>query len=198
MPYIPSDAPGQWRRTPPLFRPPLTPHWRYVTPFAIPDAVRFRPPPPPPLESPAYAVALNEVKELGARSSTLRTPDETEVAIFWSDFSYTAMPPGHFHEVAMTIARNEGLTLAENARLFGLLGMAQADAAIVCWETKYHYNLWRPVTAIQRADEDENPATEADPAWAALLAAPLPRVHLGSQHLQQDRRHGSRDVLRPR
>lgn len=172
VPYIPSSAPGEWRRTPPLFRPPLTPHWRYVTPFAVPDPVRFRPPPPPALDSPEYAEAFNEVKALGAWDSAIRTAEQTEIAVFWSDFSYTAMPPGHFHEIAISISHNEGLSLAANARLFGLLGMAQADAAIICWETKYHYNLWRPVTAIQRADEDENPDTEADPAWEARLAAP--------------------------
>lgn len=172
VPYIPSSAPGQWRRTPPLYRPPLTPHWGYVTPFAIPDPVRFRPSPPPALDSPEYAGALNEVKVLGVRNSAVRTAEQTEIAVFWSDFSYTAMPPGHFHEIAITISENEGLDLEANARLFGLLGMAQADAAIACWETKYHYNLWRPVTAIRRADEDGNPDTEADPAWDSLLAAP--------------------------
>ena len=112
------------------------------------------------------------MKVLGARNSPTRTADQTEIARFWSDFSYTAMPPGHFHEIAITISQNEGLSLTENARLFGLLGIAQADAAIVTWETKYHYNLWRPVTAIGRADEDHNEETEADPAWEPLLAAP--------------------------
>ncbi len=172
VPYIPSDLPGQWRRTPPLYRPPLTPHWRYVTPFGIPDATRFRALPPPALDSPEYAAAINEVRSLGALDSTSRTAEQTEIARFWSDFSYTAMPPGHFHEIAIAISQARGLSLAQNARLFGLLGMAQADAAIVCWETKFHYNLWRPVTAIQRATEDGNPDTEADPAWEPLLAAP--------------------------
>lgn len=172
IPYIPSNDPGQWRRTPPLYRPPLTPHWRLVEPFGIPDPARFRPPPPPALDSPEYAAAVNEVKALGARNSTVRTAEQTEIAQFWSDFSYTVMPPGHFHQIAATIAGGEGLPLLETARLFALLGIAQADAAIVCWDTKYAYNLWRPVTAIRRADEDGNPETEADPAWDALLAAP--------------------------
>lgn len=103
---------------------------------------------------------------------TVRTAEQSQVAVFWSDFSYTAMPPGHWHEIAATIAQNRGNTLAENARMFALLSLAQADAAVVCWETKFRYNLWRPVTAIRRADEDDNPATEKDTAWNHYLASP--------------------------
>jgi hypothetical protein len=172
VPYIPSEAPGQWRRTPPFFRPPLTPGWRYVRPFALPSIESFVPPPPPPLDSAAYARDLNEVRELGVRNSAVRTEEQGLIAVFWSDFSYTAMPPGHWHEIAAGIARGAGTDLASTARLMALLGLAQADAAIVCWEAKYRFNLWRPVTAIQRADEDGNPATERDAAWDHLLAAP--------------------------
>jgi hypothetical protein len=172
VPYIPSDAPGQWRRTPPFFRPPLTPQWRYVTPFCIPGTEPFLPPPPPALESLAYAEAFNQVKAIGSRNSTVRTPEQSQIAMFWSDFSYTSMPPGHWHLIAETIARDRNNTLAENARLFALISVAQADGAIVCWEAKYRYNFWRPVTAIQRADEDNNPLTEADKNWAQLLPSP--------------------------
>jgi hypothetical protein len=172
VPYIPSNHPGQWRRTPPFFRPPLTPHWRYVQPFAVPDIDAFVPGPPPALDSAEYARDLNEVKAIGARNSAIRTDEQSLIAVFWSDFSYTAMPPGHWHEIAATIARDRGTGLADTARLMALLSLAQADAAIVCWEAKYRYNLWRPVTAIQRADEDGNPETEADPGWVHYLAAP--------------------------
>lgn len=116
--------------------------------------------------------ALNQVKAIGSKTSTMRTPEQSEIAVFWSDFSYTAMPPGHWHEIAATIARDRNNTLAENARLFALISLAQADAAIVCWEIKYRYNFWRPVTAIQRADEDNNPLTVADPNWAQYLPSP--------------------------
>lgn len=172
VPYIPSDAPGQWRRTPPFFRPPLTPHWRYVRPFALSELEPFVVPPPPALDSPEYAASLNEVKAIGRRDSTLRTPEQSLIASYWSDFSYTSMPPGHWHEIAATIARDQGNTLAENARLLALMGIAEADAAIVCWEGKFRYNFWRPVTAIQRADEDGNPATAPDPAWDHYLPSP--------------------------
>ena len=172
VPYIPSDKPGQWRRTPPFFRPPLTPQWRYVTPFALPELGSFVPGPPPALNSAAYAEAFNEVKQIGAKNSTVRTAEQSQIATFWSDFSYTAMPPGHWHEIAATIANSKGTSLRDTARLMALLSLAQADGAIVCWETKFKYNLWRPVTAIQRAGEDENAVTEADPTWDHLLASP--------------------------
>ena len=172
VPYIPSSAPGSWRRTPPFFRPPLTPGWRYVRPFAIREVDPYVSPPPPALDSPEYARDLNEVRRLGAVDSVERTEEQSLIARFWSDFSYTAMPPGHWHEIAAGIAYAARTDLADTARLFALLSLAQADAAIVCWETKFRYNLWRPVTAIQRADEDGNVATEADPAWNHYLAAP--------------------------
>jgi hypothetical protein len=82
------------------------------------------------------------------------------------------MPPGHWHEIAATIAAGAANNLVESARLMALLSLAQADGAIVCWETKFRYNLWRPVTAIQRADEDGNAATDQDAAWDHYLAAP--------------------------
>jgi hypothetical protein len=172
VPYLVYKEPGQWQRTPPALRPPLAPHWRYVTPFCLPDLESFLPPPPPALESPEYAEALNQVKAIGGVNSTVRTTEQSLIARYWSDFSYTSMPPGHWHLIADAIARDRHNTLAENARLFALISMAQADSAILCWEAKYRHNLWRPVTAIQRAHEDNNPLTEADPAWKDYLSSP--------------------------
>lgn len=172
IPSISSDAPGQWRRTPPFYRPPLTPHWRYVKPFAIQVLEPFVPPSAPALTSEEYAQDLNEVKIIGERNSPVRTAEQSHIAVFWSDFSYTAKPPGNWHEIAATIAAQSHLALGETARLFALLSLALADAAIVCWESKYRYNFWRPVTAIERADADGNPATEADPNGDHYLVAP--------------------------
>lgn len=172
VPYIPNDAPGAWRRTPPFFRPPLTPQWRYVRLFALPLLELYVPAPPPSLDSAEYAASLNEVKLLGEKTSSVRTAEQTQIAVFWSDFSYTAMPPGHWHEITASIARSQGTDLASTARLMALLSLAQADSAIVCWEAKYRYNLWRPITAIQRADEDQNPLTDAAKPWDHLLASP--------------------------
>ncbi len=172
VPYIPSSAPGQWQRTPSFFRPPLTPQWRYVTLFCLPGLEPFLPQPPPPLDSEEYARDFNEVKRLGERNSPVRTDEQSLIAVYWSDFSYTAMPPGHWHEIAATIARDRHTSVPDTARLFALLGLAQADAAILCWEAKYRWNLWRPVTAIRRAAEDGNPATEPDPTWHHYLESP--------------------------
>lgn len=172
VPYIPSDAPGQWRRTPPFYRPPLDPHWRYVTPFCLPDIEPFAPTKLPALDSAEYAAAFNEVKALGGKNSEVRTAEQGEIAVFWSDFSYTAMPPGHWHQLAAGIVRDQQTSLADTARLFALISLAQADAAIVCWETKFRFNSWRPVTAIQRAAEDGNPATEPDESWEQFLPSP--------------------------
>src|SRR5262249_16655740 len=89
-----------------------------------------------------------------------------------SDFSYTVTPPGHWNQIAQNVATNLGLSLAQNARLFALLNIAMADAGIASWDAKYEYNFWRPVTAIQQADVDGNPDTEADPNWLPLLTTP--------------------------
>lgn len=180
IPYIPSADPGQWRRTPPFFRPPLDPHWGLVQLFALPDKGPFMPPPPPSMKSREYADALNEVKELGRKVSAVRTAEQSDIAVFWSDFSYTAMPPGHWHEIAASIARERGVPFTECARLFGLISLAQADSAIVCWLTKFKYNTWRPVTAIQRADEDGNEQTEPDRTWEShLISPPFPEYTSG-------------------
>jgi hypothetical protein len=172
VPYIPSAAPGQWRRTAPFFRPPLDPHWRLLQLFALPGRDEFVPSPPPALASAEYAAAFHEVKALGAAASADRTPEQSQIAVFWSDFSYTAMPPGHWHELTGDVVRRRQTPLAAAARLFALVSLAQADAAIVCWETKYRYNFWRPITAIRRAAEDGNDATAADAEWNHFLAAP--------------------------
>jgi membrane-associated phospholipid phosphatase len=126
----------------------------------------------PPLTSTEYSDAFNQVKSIGAKDSTTRTAEQSEIAVFWSDFSYTAMPPGHWHEIAATISRGQQTSFFDTARLFALISFAQADGAIVCWEAKYRFNFWRPVTAIQRADEDGNPMTENDTNWNQYLPSP--------------------------
>jgi hypothetical protein len=169
VPYIPSTAPGAWRRTPPDFRPPLDPHWRYVKPFAIPSTAYFPVPPPPALDSAEYAAAFEEVRQVGARVSATRTSDQTEIGKFWA-YDRSGMGPVLilYNNVLRQIAERQGNSLSDNARLFALVNLAHGDACIVCWEAKYRYNFWRPVTAIPVAATDGNPATAADPAWEPL------------------------------
>lgn len=170
--YVPSDKPGQWRRTPPNFRPPEFPHWGKVKPYMVGDVARFRAPPPPALNSPEYAEEVNLLKDLGGKISTKRTAEQTLIAKFWADFSYTSSPPGHWNEIAREVSLEKKMTVAETARVFATLNLALADTCITIWDTKYHYNFWRPVTAIRRADEDGNDATVADKTWEPLLRTP--------------------------
>jgi len=175
VPYVPGTAPGQWRPTPPDNTVAWGPDWGQVTPFAIASAAAYQPPPPPALDNPQYATALNQVESLGAQNSTTRTPDETQAAIFWSyDLPSTGTPPVHYDQIVEDIALQQHNTLAQNARLFGLVNVAQGDAGIVAWDAKYTYNFWRPVTAIRLANSDGNPATTADPTWLPLGSPNVP------------------------
>lgn len=170
--YFPSEKPGQWRRTPPNQRPPELPHWGSLKPILLDDIKPFRAPQLPSLDSVAWAAEMNEVRELGRKQSNLRTEEQTLIAEFWSDFSYTTSPAGHWNDIARDVARAKKIDLKHSARLFAVLNVAMHDACVAVWETKYHYNFWRPVTAIRRADEDGNPATTADTDWEPLLVTP--------------------------
>ncbi|HEX5720397.1 MAG TPA: chemotaxis protein CheB, partial [Thermoanaerobaculia bacterium] len=161
-----------WAPTPPAFAPALLPGWGLVTPWAMTSGSQFRLGPPPTPISPEYTAAFQEVERLGRSNSAVRTADQTQIALFWADGAGTATPPGHWHVIAQGIAQEEHLELLENARLFALLAIAGADAAIVSWDHKFTYNNWRPVTGIQHADIDGNPATTADPTWTSLIATP--------------------------
>ena len=133
---------------------------------------QFRPPGPPVLSSARYAADVNEVKQLGAATNSARTAEQSQIAIFWADGAGTETPPGHWNSIAQEIAAAQGNTLEENARLFALLNLAMADAAICAWDAKYAFNFWRPVTAIRSADLDGNPDTEPDPNWRSFIATP--------------------------
>jgi hypothetical protein len=155
-------APGVWKPTPPGLKPALLPQWASVTPFAVADASKFRPEAPPALDSDDYAAALKEVRALGGLKSTTRTVEQTLIAWFWADEEGSVTPPGHWNRIAQTVAREKKTTTAENARLFALLNVALADAAIVCWDCKFKYSFWRPVTAIRAVESD----------WMPLIVTP--------------------------
>jgi membrane-associated phospholipid phosphatase len=146
------SGPGVWIPTPPGFLPYLLPQWGFVAPFAMNSSSQFRPPGPPTLDSQRYAADYEEVKELGAFVGSTRTEDQTEIALFWADGAGTETPPGHWNSIAQIIAAARGTTLEESARLFALLNIAMADAAICSWDAKYTYHFWRPVTAIAFAE----------------------------------------------
>jgi membrane-associated phospholipid phosphatase len=170
--YTPGTGPQDWQPTPPAFAPALLPQWPDVTPFAVKRGNQFRPGGPPDITSAAFAAAFNQVKSLGAATGSTRTPEQTQIALFWADGAGTATPPGHWNVIAQDVAEARENTLAENARLFALLNIAMADAGIAAWDAKYEFNLCRPVTAIRDAAADGNPLTEADPAWSPLIGTP--------------------------
>jgi hypothetical protein len=174
--YTFGTQPGQWQVDP--LHPDQMVYaadWGSVTPFVIPSADQFDPPPPPPMTSAEYTAAFNEVKNYGGdgvTTPTLRTPEQTEIALFWGYDGQPGLgtPPVHLNQIAADIARQRGNTLVQNARMFALLNLALADAGVVSWDTKYTDNYWRPVTGIRAADTDGNPNTAADPTWAPLGA----------------------------
>jgi membrane-associated phospholipid phosphatase len=173
VPYTPSGTFGAWQPTPPAFAPALRPGWGLVTPFAMTSGSQFRLPPPPAFTSAEYAAAYNEVKNLGGAASVLRTPDQTVIAYFWEDGAGSVTPPGHWQVLAQQVGAEFGNTTIQNARLFALLSIVQADAAILAWDTKFTYNFIRPYTAITtQAALDGNPDTTADPSWTSLIPTP--------------------------
>jgi hypothetical protein len=170
--YTPGTEPGDWQPTPPALAAALLPQWPTVTPFAMTSGSQFRSGGPPALDSAEYAAAFSEVKAIGRVDSATRTEEQTAIARFWANGGGTSTPPGHWNQITQVVAEAQGNTLVENARLFALLNMALADAAIVSWDNKYAYNHWRPVTAIPAADSDGNDATEPDAEWLPLLTTP--------------------------
>ena len=139
-----------------------------MRPFAMTSSSQFRPVPPIPLTSKAWASNFNEVKELGELNSTKRTPRQTEDARFW-----LSVAPGSNQPLARQIAIKKNMTLVETARFMALVTMAQMDAAIAVFDAKYHYAFWRPVTAIRNGDIDGNPATVRAATWQPISITPL-------------------------
>ncbi|MBY0231368.1 MAG: phosphatase PAP2 family protein [Gemmataceae bacterium] len=165
-------AVGIWRPTPPARAAALLPDLGKMKPFAIKGHRFIAVAEPPELTSAEYAADFNEVKAVGSLRSKTRTADQTLIAKFWDDGAGTCTPPGHWNLVAHEASQARKLSLEENARLFALLNLALADAGVACWECKYKFRTWRPVTAIHEADRDANDATQRDPDWMPLLATP--------------------------
>ena len=163
QPFVPGNQPGNYRPTPPKFPAPVFTNWGNVTPFVLNNAAQFRPDPYPALTSQAYAQALNEVKSLGQNSSTTRTPDQTVIAKFWGGPIWNT-----WNEIAENAALAHHTNLETTARLFAALNVSFADSTIAFYDAKYHYQIWRPITAIRLADTDGNPATVGDPNWTPL------------------------------
>jgi hypothetical protein len=166
--YPTSPEPGVWIPTPPAFVPPATPWVAQMVPFTMQSASQFLPVNgPPDLGSQQWVREFNEVKLLGAANSSVRTAAQTEIALFW-----TANPVATFFGAFGQLAIDRHLSLSKSARLLAMLSVAFTDGGIGCWNAKYHFSFWRPVTAIPNADIDGNPGTEADSTWLPLASTP--------------------------
>jgi len=166
--YTFGSGPGEYQRTPPTFGNPAVPAWRFVKPFVLKRGDQFRAEGPPRLDSDEWAADFNETKRLGRVNSADRTAEQTEIALCDAEPSLPM-----WNRVARNVSAQSQTGLVENARLFALLNLAMVDATIACWDSKYTYRFWRPVTAIPLADTDGNDETEADPAWTPLRPTPL-------------------------
>jgi hypothetical protein len=167
--FVFGTDPGEWRPTPPNFGLDPAPWVGNVRPFLVPNVEMLRSEGPNPLTSFAYAKDLNEVKKVGSLTSTKRTADQTAASIFWQDSG-----PAIWNRVFRALATSRGLDIVESARLYAMTNLAAADGSIGCWNDKYYWNFWRPITAIREAATDGNPNTVADPAWLPLFNPTVP------------------------
>lgn len=165
-PFLGSTEPGQWRPTPGVTQGSGT-FLGYTAPFALTRPSQFRPAPPPSLKSARYRRDYNEVKSVGSLQSATRTPEETDVARFW-----TANFFSQWYEALRTIAEERLERTGDRARLLALVSFAAADSQISVYEAKYHYNYWRPITAIHEGHADGNPGTIGDPDWTPFINTP--------------------------
>jgi hypothetical protein len=162
--YRPRTTPGVYVPTVPT----AVPHWPRVKPFAMTSGSQFRPGAPIALKSAEWAANYNEIKERGGRSSVARSPRQTENARFW-----LATDGRVYYPVLRAVAEGKKLSVMDCARLYALAAVARADAFIAVFDAKYHYEFWRPVTAIRNGDIDGNAATERDPGWQPIDTTPM-------------------------
>jgi hypothetical protein len=162
--YRPTTAAGVYVPT----TLPVVPQWPQRKPWLMIGPSQFRPGPPPELGSAIWARDYNEVKALGAKTGSTRTPEQTEIAHFWE-----ATLPSIYYGIVRSVADQPGRDVAKNARLFAAVSQAVDDAVIAVCDAKYHYAFWRPITAIRNGDKDGNDATERDGSWSPLIDTPM-------------------------
>lgn len=163
-PYRPLTSPGMY--VPTTF--PLGYAVAQHKPWFLKSASQFRPGPPPDLKSELWARDYNEIKSIGGLESKTRTPEQTTIGRFWA----TALPDVHVGVVS-SLARTSGREITRNARLFAAVTAALNDTEIAVFEAKYHYQFWRPITAIRNGDRDDNEATDRDANWQPMIVTPI-------------------------
>ncbi|MER8090064.1 vanadium-dependent haloperoxidase [Streptomyces sp. NPDC094048] len=170
-PFSPRNVAGGYRPTPPAFPTPVFTNWGSVKPFVLAKGSQFRPPPPPAVSTAEYATALNEVKSLGRKTSTTRTPDQTAAGKFWA-----AAPVWNvWNQIAQGLVTSQHASLEKAVKVFAQLNLSLADTAIAMYDAKYTYRVWRPVTALRLGGTHYNPRIVGDLNWTPLLpTAPDP------------------------
>jgi hypothetical protein len=173
--FTPAPAPffgltgvGQWRSTPPGLLPAAAPQFATMNTWVLNSQSQFRPPGPPALNSPQYREDFEETRLMGSIGSLLRTADETLACNFWNASTVTYF----WNSLGARLAQQNNLNFTEEARLLADVNLALADAGIACWDAKYHYLFWRPITAINLADTDGNADTTVDASWIPMLITP--------------------------
>jgi len=157
--------PGQWQLQP--GQAAQTPWLATMRPFLLEQASQFRAEPPPALTSAQYAKDLNETEAYGALNSTVRTPEQTAIAFFWVGNNIN-----QYNQTMRSVVAQHGMDLVDAAHLLAMGEIITTDAGIACFDSKFFYQAWRPITAIRNADKDGNPDTTADPTWQSLLPVP--------------------------
>jgi hypothetical protein len=170
-PYLGENAVGKWRTTPPqtgYYEQMRAPWLGTVKPFVIQSGSQFRAPPPPDMKSERYAKDYNEVKGVGAKENSTRTPEQTELANFYRSEYLCSV----FQQMPRNVAKAQSKSIDDSSRLLALVSIAVADTAITVWDSKKYFLLWRPITAIQQGEDDGNPATAGDPKWQPFITTP--------------------------
>jgi hypothetical protein len=179
-PYSLPPLPGLWQPTAPGQAAQLV-NFGEFEPFALLTTTQYLPDPPPTLTSALYGVDFEEVRSLGSATSTVRTAEQTETARLFASVGNSTSHFAAWNNVARDVARQARWSLIDTARLFVLLNVSIHDGVQTSHTSKFIYGLWRPVTAIRRADEDLNPATTPDVAWTPLLTTPPYPSHSSNQ-----------------
>lgn len=178
--FTPAPMPGVWRPTPPAFAAAGFVQSVDAQPLGLPRPYYFMPRRPPELDSQEYADGVNEIKAIGGVNSAVRTAEQTLQARVWASVNYKTLWSGVWNQVARNVATQKKLSLIQSARLFTLVNTTMQDSVQTSMASKYAYSLWRPVHAIQLADQDMNPATDADPSWMPLLPTPPYPAYAGN------------------
>src|SRR5918993_1147723 len=165
-PFTGGTLGGEWRPTPNV-TVGTNSFMAFTQPFTLKDASQFRPGPPPPMVSEVYSREFEEVRTLGSLTGSTRTAAQTDLALFWS-----GNPISTWYSALRGIAAANMTNIGDSARLFALAALAAADAQMTIYDSKYHFNFWRPVTAIRYANDDGNPDTIEDPTWTPYVVTP--------------------------